>query len=149
MLLLLLLLLLLQALMLMHQLLSGRNAVSDRFYRALYAVLLAEGARGAAGGWGFALYSWSCGWFACLHAAAAGWLREHGAALLQVGATHCLLCAVCCLCKLVCGNVVHACCCWLKEPDQQQVGWSSHVCSPTTVQLFCQCRTCMLLLADG
>uniref|UniRef100_A0A383VK77 CCAAT-binding factor domain-containing protein n=1 Tax=Tetradesmus obliquus TaxID=3088 RepID=A0A383VK77_TETOB len=39
----------LQALMLMHQLLSGRNAVSDRFYRALYAVLLAEGARGAAG----------------------------------------------------------------------------------------------------
>jgi hypothetical protein len=35
--------------MLMHQLLSGRNAVSDRFYRALYAVLLAEGARGAAG----------------------------------------------------------------------------------------------------
>jgi ribosome biogenesis protein MAK21 len=40
-----------QALMLMHQLLSGRNAVSDRFYRALYAVLLTEGARGAAG-WG-------------------------------------------------------------------------------------------------
>jgi hypothetical protein len=38
-----------QALMLMHQLLSGRNAVSERFYRALYAVLLAEGARGAAG----------------------------------------------------------------------------------------------------
>jgi hypothetical protein len=38
-----------QALMLVYQLLSGRNAVSDRFYRALYAVLLSEGARGAAG----------------------------------------------------------------------------------------------------
>jgi hypothetical protein len=35
--------------MLVYQLLSGRNAVSDRFYRALYAVLLSEGARGAAG----------------------------------------------------------------------------------------------------
>ena len=34
--------------MLMHQLLSGRSAVSDRYYRALYAVLLSEGARGAA-----------------------------------------------------------------------------------------------------
>lgn len=33
----------------MYQLLSGRNAISDRFYRALYAVLLTEGARGAAG----------------------------------------------------------------------------------------------------
>lgn len=39
----------LQALMLMYQLLSGRNAISDRFYRALYAVLLTEGATGAAG----------------------------------------------------------------------------------------------------
>lgn len=35
--------------MLMYQLLSGRNAVSDRFYRALYAVLLTEGGTGAAG----------------------------------------------------------------------------------------------------
>jgi len=33
----------------MYQLLSGRNAISDRFYRALYAVLLTEGATGAAG----------------------------------------------------------------------------------------------------
>ena len=48
-LLLLLLLLLLQALMLMYQLLAGRNAVSERYYRALYTVLLTEGARGAAG----------------------------------------------------------------------------------------------------
>jgi hypothetical protein len=47
--LLLLLLLLLQALMLMYQLLAGRNAVSERYYRALYTVLLTEGARGAAG----------------------------------------------------------------------------------------------------
>jgi hypothetical protein len=39
----------LQALMLMYQLLAGRNAVSERYYRALYAVLLTEGATGAAG----------------------------------------------------------------------------------------------------
>jgi hypothetical protein len=39
----------LQALMLMYQLLAGRNAVSERFYRALYTVLLTEGATGAAG----------------------------------------------------------------------------------------------------
>lgn len=38
-----------QALMLMYQLLAGRNAVSERFYRALYTVLLTEGATGAAG----------------------------------------------------------------------------------------------------
>lgn len=35
--------------MLMYQLLAGRNAVSERYYRALYAVLLTEGATGAAG----------------------------------------------------------------------------------------------------
>ena len=35
----------LQALMLLFQLLAGRGAASDRFYRALYAALLAEGAR--------------------------------------------------------------------------------------------------------
>jgi hypothetical protein len=35
--------------MLMYQLLAGRNAVSERFYRALYTVLLTEGATGAAG----------------------------------------------------------------------------------------------------
>ena len=35
----------LQALLLLHQLLSGRQAISDRFYRALYAVLLQEGPR--------------------------------------------------------------------------------------------------------
>ncbi len=32
-----------QALLLLFQLLSGREAVSDRFYRALYDVLLADG----------------------------------------------------------------------------------------------------------
>ena len=33
----------LQALMLMYQLMSARAAISDRFYRALYAVLLSDG----------------------------------------------------------------------------------------------------------
>jgi len=35
----------LQALLLLFQLLSGRNAVSDRFYRALYTALLLDGVR--------------------------------------------------------------------------------------------------------
>ena len=32
-----------QALMLMHQLMSSQNSVPDRFYRALYSVLLTSG----------------------------------------------------------------------------------------------------------
>lgn len=33
----------LQALMLLFQLMASRNAVSDRFYRALYAILVTQG----------------------------------------------------------------------------------------------------------
>lgn len=36
-----------QALLLLWQLLAGRDAVSDRFYRALYVTLLSDGVRAA------------------------------------------------------------------------------------------------------